>query len=57
MDLNVVGIQRGEYIEIQGTGEKVSYTREQLNEMLDYADGALDVLLTLQNEVTNFNED
>ncbi len=57
VDLNVVGVQRGEYIEIQGTGEKVSYSRAELNEMLDYADDALDILLTLQNEVTNFLED
>ena len=57
VDLNVVGVQKGEYIEIQGTGEKVSYTRDELNEMLDYADEALDILLTLQNKVTNFQED
>ena len=57
VDLNVVGVQNGEYIEIQGTGEKVSYTREELNEMLDYADEALEILLALQNQVTNFIED
>ncbi len=57
VDLNVVGIQKGQYIEIQGTGEKVSYTREELNEMLDYADGALEMLLDLQNQVTDFLED
>ncbi len=57
VDLNVVGIAKGDYIEIQGTGEKVSYSRSELNEMLDYADDALEVLLALQNEVTNFLED
>ena len=37
VDLNAVMNDRGEFIEIQGTGEKAAFTRDQLDAMLDLA--------------------
>ncbi|MFP7364178.1 ribonuclease PH [Corynebacterium callunae] len=37
VDLNVVMTEGGEFVEIQGTGEATTFSREQLNSMLDYA--------------------
>ena len=36
-DLNIVMNQAGEYIEIQGTGEGATFSREDLEILLDYA--------------------
>ena len=36
-DLNIVMNQAGEYIEVQGTGEGATFTREDLDKMLDFA--------------------
>ncbi len=38
VDMNVVMTDRGEYIEIQGTGEDRPFCREELNELLFLAD-------------------
>ncbi len=47
-DLNVVMNADGEYIEIQGTGEGDSFSREELNQLLDLAEGGIRDLLELQ---------
>lgn len=51
IDMNLVYTSKGEYIEIQGTGERVSFSREKLNTMLDIAEPGLKKLLELQREV------
>ncbi|NMB23427.1 MAG: ribonuclease PH [Corynebacterium sp.] len=38
VDMNVVMTESGEFVEIQGTGEETTFTRAQLNEMLDIAE-------------------
>ncbi|NLZ57555.1 MAG: ribonuclease PH [Corynebacterium sp.] len=38
VDMNVVMTESGEFVEIQGTGEETTFTRTQLNEMLDIAE-------------------
>ena len=48
VDCNVVMTESGELIEIQGTGEKKTFSREQLMEMLDYAGPAIQELIALQ---------
>ena len=50
VDCNVVMTESGELIEIQGTGEKKTFSREQLMEMLDYAGNAIKELIVLQRE-------
>ncbi|WP_025273583.1 ribonuclease PH [Haloglycomyces albus] len=38
VDMNVVLTGQGEFVEVQGTGEDATYTRAQLNELLDLAE-------------------
>ena len=54
VDLNLVGTQDNKIIEIQGTGEKMAFDREELNSLLDMGQDAIEVLLDLQNQVTGF---
>ena len=50
VDLNVVRLGNGGLVEIQGTGEGGTFTREQLNSILDVTDRGLDHLTRLQRE-------
>ena len=50
VDLNVVMNDRGEFIEVQGTGERTGFTREQLDKMLDSAGEAMQILFARQKE-------
>jgi ribonuclease PH len=50
VDMNVVMTSAGEFVEIQGTGEKTSFSGEQLGSMLDLARGGIEKLLVLQRE-------
>lgn len=47
VDMNVVSLD-GKYVEIQGTGEKGSFSRSQLNELLDAADEGLAQISRIQ---------
>jgi ribonuclease PH len=48
VDLNVVGVEAGALIEVQGTGERSTFTAEQLAEMVRLASGAIHELLAMQ---------
>lgn len=48
VDLNVVRTAAGEYIEVQATGERSTFDRAQLNEMLRLGDLGVEELLRLQ---------
>jgi len=48
IDFNVVMNEKLEYIETQGTAEAGSFTRAQLNAMLDYAEKGIGELMQLQ---------
>lgn len=50
IDMNVVMNAKGEFVEVQGTGEQVSFSRTRLNEMLDMAEEGIGELLRLQRE-------
>ena len=50
VDMNVVATADGELIEIQGTGEEHSFTRKQLNTLLDLAFKGIDELVAHQNK-------
>lgn len=50
IDFNVVMNDKLEFIEVQGTAEEGSFTRAQLNGMLDYAEKGIGELMTLQKE-------
>ena len=50
IDMNVVMNAKGEFVEVQGTGAHVSFSRDRLNEMLDMAEEGIGELLRLQRE-------
>lgn len=50
VDLNVVMTARGEIVEVQGTGEKDSFSRQQLTEMLDLAGRGIEELIEIQKQ-------
>ena len=54
VDLNLVGTAGGGIVEIQGTGERSTLSRAQLNELLDMGEAGIKRLCDLQNEVTGF---
>jgi len=51
VDMNVVMTGRGEFVEIQGTGEKNSYTRAQLDAMLALAEKGIFELIDVQKAI------
>lgn len=51
VDMNVIKNKAGQYIEIQGTGEEATFSREELNDLLDMADKGIAELIKLQDEV------
>ncbi|MCL2525646.1 MAG: ribonuclease PH [Coriobacteriia bacterium] len=55
VDMNVIGDDKGRFIEIQGTGEQLAFSRPQLNTMLDAAQAGLAELLALQKEALATN--
>lgn len=48
VDMNVVMTGSGEFIEIQGTGERCGFDREQLNVLLDSATSGIESLFEMQ---------
>ena len=49
-DCNVVMTGAGEFVEVQITGEKKSFTRADLNEILDLAEGGIKDLIDMQKD-------
>ncbi len=49
-DMNVVMNEAGEFIEVQGTAEGVSFSRDELNTLLDYADKGIRELINIQKQ-------
>ena len=50
VDMNVVGTAEGALIEVQGTGERATFTRAQLDRLLDLAQLGIGQLAEKQNE-------
>jgi ribonuclease PH len=50
VDMNVIMTGAEEFVELQGTGEEATFTRQQLNELLDLASEGLQQLFTIQQE-------
>ena len=50
VDMNVVRTGSGNLIEVQGTGEHGTFSRAELNELLDMAEQATDQLMQFQKE-------
>jgi len=50
VDMNIVRTDRGHYVEVQGTGEKTPFSREQMQAMLDLATHGANLLFERQRE-------
>lgn len=50
VDFNVVRLGSGGLVEVQGTGEGGTFTRQQLESLLDLAEGGIDKLMHLQRD-------
>ena len=48
VDMNVVMTEGGRFLEVQGTAEGMSFSREELDELLGLAEGGIKELFTLQ---------
>ncbi len=48
VDLNLVGLEEGGLVEIQGTGERGSFSRAQLDRMLDHGEAGISELFEAQ---------
>ena len=51
VDMNVVMTSDGEFVEVQGTGEESTYTRKQLDALLNMAEKGNLALHEMQMEV------
>ena len=51
VDMNVIMTSDGEFVEVQGTGEESTYTREQLNSLLNMAEKGNSLLHQMQVKV------
>lgn len=50
VDMNVVMLGDGRFVEVQGTGEEASFSRAEMNELLDMAEGGIRSLHEVQRE-------
>lgn len=50
VDMNVIMTSDGRLIEVQGTGEEATFTRAELNALLDLAEGGIASLVQLQRD-------
>ena len=50
VDMNVVCTGKGKLVEVQGTGEHGTFTRDELNELLDLGESGIKALMQVQRE-------
>lgn len=51
VDMNIIQTGSGRFVELQGTGEESTFTRQQLNELLELGDKGILQLVEYQQEV------
>lgn len=51
VDMNVIMTDKGEFIEIQATGEKTSFSKKQMDTLLNLAQSGIEQLIQVQKEV------
>ncbi len=51
VDMNVVMTSRGEFIEIQGTAERQTYNKAQMNQLIDLAAKGIEELIGIQRNL------
>ena len=50
VDMNSIGTDDGQFVEIQGTGEEAPFTRSELNEILDLGEKGIKQMIQLQKD-------
>ncbi|MCM3002700.1 ribonuclease PH [Priestia koreensis] len=50
VDMNVIMTGKGQLVEVQGTGEEATFSRQQLNDMLDLAEKGIQDLVSIQKD-------
>lgn len=55
VDMNLVYTGKGEFVEVQGTGERMSFSRARLDSLLDLGEGGLRELLRIQDECVGWS--
>lgn len=53
VDMNVVMTEGGRFLEVQGTAEGMSFSRDELDQLLRLAEGGLQQIFSLQDELLN----
>jgi len=56
VDMNVVKVSSGAFVEVQGTGEESTYQREELDALLDMADIGFSSLFEMQKTILHGQE-
>lgn len=51
VDMNVVMTGAGEFVELQGTGEEATFTRQEMNNLVELAETGIQNLIAIQKEV------
>ncbi|MDN3449142.1 ribonuclease PH [Planococcus sp. APC 3906] len=51
VDMNLVMTGAGHFVELQGTGEEATFSRAQLNELLDLGEAGISQLIEMQKQV------
>lgn len=51
VDMNVVMTGAGRFVEVQGTGEEASFTRQEMNNLIELAAGGISQLVSYQKEI------
>ncbi len=51
VDMNVVMTDKGDFVEVQGTGEESTFSRKELNQLLDLAENGIIELIDIQKDV------
>ncbi len=57
VDMNVAMTESGDFVEIQGSGEETTYSRDELNKMLDYAEKGISELIGIQKSILESDPD
>ena len=50
VDMNIIGTDDGQFVEIQGKGEEAPFTRSELNEILDLGEKGIKQMIQLQKD-------
>lgn len=50
VDMNIIMTGTGQFVELQGTGEEATFSRAELNELLDLGEAGIAQLITIQKQ-------